>query len=101
LGQEDPAARRRPFTEGAPPASGPAPAPRPQELELDGEESQLFSNTVKHVLTHVMLDVTSIICKDIVRDLFKEQRGIDPLEPVREEAAPEEPEGRNGRGRKS
>jgi len=45
------------------------------------------------VLTHVMLDVTSIICKDIFRDLFKEQRGIDPLEPVREEAAPEEPEG--------
>eukprot|EP01004_Peranema_trichophorum_P004515 NODE_3433_length_1353_cov_28.429268_g2995_i0.p1 GENE.NODE_3433_length_1353_cov_28.429268_g2995_i0~~NODE_3433_length_1353_cov_28.429268_g2995_i0.p1 ORF type:complete len:413 (+),score=95.88 NODE_3433_length_1353_cov_28.429268_g2995_i0:127-1239(+) len=48
--------------------------------ELDEEDLEHLDKVVKTVVTHVLLDVTNIMCKDIAREVIKEHTGRDPFE---------------------
>jgi hypothetical protein len=45
-------------------------------IHLEVPQHNTYIWQVRAVVTHVLLDVTLIICKDIARDVFKEKRGM-------------------------
>eukprot|EP00668_Euglena_longa_P014580 GGOE01018570.1.p1 GENE.GGOE01018570.1~~GGOE01018570.1.p1 ORF type:complete len:746 (+),score=119.18 GGOE01018570.1:54-2291(+) len=95
--QDDPTKKRKVFTEDGDEHSAgnemkvttSREVVQPEELKLETDEMEQLNQAVKLVVTHVLLDVTSIICRDIARDVFRDKKGIDPLEPVKEESQSE------------